>query len=701
MGKLTQTEVDAETNFLMEHEGTELIKQFNLPIVESGFAENVDEAKKIASDIGYPVVLKGMSRQIIHKSEAGIVQLNINNEDELKDAYEAIEKNAKAYDADARLAGIFVQKMAPSGTELIFGVKRDAIFGHQLIIGLGGIFVEVFKDFAIRMFPVSEQETEEMLAELTSYPILSGYRNQEGINLAKVKEIVAGLNELIKKHPDIEELDLNPVIFTEDEGYVCDVRIAMNQQEEEATQDRSLKPLDDMFNPKSIAVIGASSDEKKNGGRLFKYIAENKYDGDLYPVNPTAKEIKGYKAYPSIKDIPGDVDLACIIVAAKIVPTIMRDCIEKGVKAAIIYSSGFAEVGEEGEKLQDEVLQIAKEGGIRVLGPNSIGIASPEKNIYTAFGAALESDVKVPGNVGFVSQSGAMGSALLSRAWENKIGFSRWISVANEMDLSATDFIEYLAEDELTNVISVFMEALKDADSFARASQKALANDKPLVVFKTGRSEVGKRAVQSHTGSIAGDDQAYSTAFEKYQVLQVSHLEDLVDVSIALDVQPTPKGNKIGILTASGGASSVLADLCSELGMEVPPLVDSKEQIEHLSPPFGSAQNPIDVTAEIIAQPEMFKQVLESLVNDADIDAVIVMLTTNADPGALIIAQAITEVFEKSDKPIVVGRLGADMIAPKAMKYYADNKFPVYETPEKVVNVMHYLVKYSELINKS
>src|SRR5690625_3539904 len=701
MGKLMQREVESEANFLMEHEGTELIKQYNLPVVKSGFAQTVTEAIQIANDIGYPVVLKGMSREIVHKSEAGIVQLNINNDDELKNAYKKIEENAKSYNSQAKLSGIFVQKMAPSGIELIFGVKRDTIFGHQLIIGLGGIFVEIFKDFAIRMFPVSEKETEEMLQELISYPILSGYRNQESINIVKVKEIVSGLNKLIAEHPEIEELDLNPVIFTEDEGYLVDVRIAMSEQTVEQVESRSLDPLNEMFNPKSIAVIGASSDEKKNGGRLFRYIAENNYDGDLYPVNPTAKEIKGYKAYPNIKDIPGDVDLACIIVAAKIVPHIMRDCIEKGVKAAIIYSSGFAEVGTEGEKLQNEVLQLAKDGGIRVLGPNSIGIASPEKNIYTAFGAALESEVKVPGNVGFVSQSGAMGSALLSRAWENKIGFSRWISVANEMDLSATDFIEYLAEDELTNVISVFMEALKDADSFARASQKALANDKPLVVFKTGRSEVGKRAVQSHTGSIAGDDQAYSTAFEKYGALQVAHLEDLVDVSIALDVQPVPSGNKIGILTASGGAASVLADLCSELDMEVPPLKESKEAIEHLIPPFGSAENPIDVTAEIIAQPEMFKQVLESLVNDADIDAVIVMLTTNADPGALIIAQAITEVFEKSDKPIVVGRLGADMIAPKAMEYYADNKFPVYETPEKVVNVMHYLVKYSELINKS
>lgn len=694
--------LDSESNayFLMEHEGAELIREFHLPIAASKLATTEEDAALFANSIGYPVVLKGMSKEIVHKTEAGIVKLQIQNDSELKTAYKEIIENAKEYDASAEMAGVLVQEMAGKGIELIVGIKRDPIFGHQLILGFGGTLVEIMNDFSMRMMPVNESEIEDMVKELKSYPILKGYRGQAGINLREVKRICMGLNKLVQENPDIAELDLNPVIFSNNQATICDVRILIAKQNTEQAKPRSLEAVKKMINPSSVAVIGASTNEKKNGGRLFRYLVENKFPGELYPINPGAKEIKGYKVYPNLREVPGKVDLACIIVSATQVPNVMKDCIAKGVKAAIIYSSGFAEIGEEGEKLQEEVLTLAKKGGIRVLGPNSIGIASPEKQIYTAFGAALESKVKVPGNIGFVSQSGAMGSALLSKAWEQNVGFSRWISVANEADLSATDFIEVLAEDELTNVISVFMEGLKDVTAFEKASKKAMENEKPLLIYKTGRSDVGKRAVQSHTGTIAGDDAVYSTAFDKFGALRVEHLEDLIDVSVALDVQPLPKGNKIGVMTASGGACSVIADLCSEKGMVLPELTKTSNKVRELIPPFGSAQNPVDVTAEVIAKPEMFKEVLETLTQDPDVNGVIVMLTTNADPGASVIAKAILDVFRKNKKPIVVGRLGANAIAPDAMEYYSNNNFPVYSTPEKVVNVMHYLVQYNKLIQK-
>ncbi|WP_040978921.1 acetate--CoA ligase family protein [Oceanobacillus jeddahense] len=697
---LNKQNTEKETYFLMEHEGADLISKFKLPVAASKLAKDETDAVLSANSIGYPVVLKGMFKDIVHKTEAGIVKLAIENDLQLKEAYTEIIENAKKYDPLAVMTGVLVQEMADKGIELIFGVKRDPIFGHQLIIGFGGTLVEIMKDFSVRMLPVNETEVEEMVKELKSYPILKGYRGQSGINLSEVKRICMGLNKLVQEKPEIAELDLNPVIFNEEKATICDVRILIDEQKVEQNQSRSLEAVEKMINPQSVAVIGASTNENKNGGRLFRYLVENKYPGKLYPINPGAKDIKGYKAYPNLIDVPGDVDLACIIVSSDRVSGVMRDCITKGVKAAIIYSSGFAEIGGEGEKLQEEVLALAKEGNIRVLGPNSIGIASPEKQIYTAFGAALESKVKVPGNIGFISQSGAMGSALLSKAWEQRVGFSRWISVANEADLSATDFIEVLAEDELTNVISVFMEGLKDAAAFERASKKALENEKPLLIYKTGRSDVGKRAVQSHTGTIAGDDTVYSAAFDKWGALQVNHLEDLIDVSVALDVQPLPNGNKIGVMTASGGACSVIADLCSEKDLDLPELTEASDKILELIPPFGSAQNPIDVTAEIIAQPEMFKEVLETLTQDPDIDGVIVMLTTNADPGASVIAKAILDVFKRNEKPIVVGRLGATAIAPQAMELYSNHHFPVYSTPEKVVNVMHYLVRYNKLFQK-
>ncbi len=682
----------------MEYEGAQLLLDLGLPVAQSLLVKTKQEAVQFAERIGYPVVMKGMSREIVHKTEAGIVKLNIRNAVEVEAAFIEIQKNATIYNKSAIMTGILVQKMAPKGTELIFGVKKDPVFGHQLVIGFGGIFVEIMKDFAMRMMPVSLKDVDEMLQELKTYPIIKGYRGQEGLNQSLIADICLGLNDLVEQRPEIEELDLNPVILSGQEAFICDVRILLGETEETARKQRSLVNLEKMINPASIAVVGASANEKKNGGRLFRYLIENQYPGKLYPINPGSSEIKGYKAYPTIKEVPEDIDLACIIVEAKRIPQVMEDCISKGIKAVIIYSSGFAEIGEGGKKLQDEVLELAEKGNIRVLGPNSIGIASPSKKIYTAFGAALESKVKPLGNIGFISQSGAMGSALLSRAWDQGAGFSRWVSVGNEADLTTSDFIELLADDELTKVITVFMEGIKDLPAFEKATAKALSARKPVLVFKTGRSAVGKRAVQSHTGSIAGDDAVYSAAFQKLGALRVSRLEEIIDVSRAFTVQKLPKGNRIGVLTASGGACSVIADLCSERGMVVPELTESSEKIKELIPPFGSAQNPVDVTAEVIAKPEMFKKVLQTLAEDQEIDGVIVMLTTNADPGAAVIAEAILEVQREQDKPIVVGRLGADGIAPKAMAIYEKENFPVYASPERVVSVMNYLVKYSQLL---
>jgi len=691
---------EQQPQFLMEYEGAELLTKFALPVAKSFLAKSVEQAMEYSETIGYPLVLKGMSRSIVHKTEAGIVKLNIRNSEELKSSYAEIMSNAVRYNSKSVMDGILVQKMAPKGIELILGIKKDAVFGHQLILGFGGTLVEIMKDFSMRMMPVTINDVEEMVQELKSYPILKGYRGQAGINQKQLVNICLGLNDLVESTPEIEELDLNPVIFAGNDAVICDVRILKGTQAKKCEKARTLAYIDKLINPGSIAVVGASQNDKKSGGRLLKYITENDYKGDVYPINPSSDRIKGYKAYPSILDVPGEIDLACIMVSAKHVPSVLEECVQKRIKAAIVYSSGFSEIGEEGKKLQEQIVEIAEKGDIRVVGPNSIGVASPLQNIYTAFGSALESKEKPPGHIGFISQSGAMGSALLSRAWEQGAGFSRWISVANEADLTTSDFIEILAEDESTKVISVFMEALKDVDTFARATKKAKENKKPVLVYKTGRSDVGKRAVQSHTGSIAGDDAVYSAAFKKFGALRMKNLDEVIDVSRAFEVQPLPKGNRIGILTASGGACSVIADLCTERGLIVPELTEASDKISGIIPLFGSSQNPVDVTVEVVGKPEMFKQVLEALVQDSQIDGVIIMLTSNADPGATIIAKAIHNVFTQNDKPIVLGRLGADAIAPNAMSFYREVGFPVYPTPERVVSVMDYLVKYRELIIK-
>jgi len=686
------------SEFLLEYEGAQLLRNYELPVVEGKLAKNENEILTFSEQIGFPVVLKGMSREIIHKSDAGIVKVNINDKRHLLNAYREILENTNNYKTGATLEGVLVQKMVPIGIELIIGIKKDVIFGHVLILGIGGILVEVLKDFTMKIMPVTDDEVEEMIKNLKGHRILEGYRGNTGINIHYLKEIVRKLNKLVECKPEIEEMDLNPVIFHGENATICDVRILLGKEEIVNEDNKSLLQIEKMINPKSIAIIGASSDRKKNGGRLVHYLVENGYEGELYPVNPKNEQILGYKTYKKLTDVPFEIELACIIVPAEKVPAILKDCIDKEIKLAIIHSSGFAEIGDQGIKLQEEIKEIARMGNIRILGPNSMGIASPPLNIYTAFGSALESKVKPVGSIGFISQSGAMGSALLSKAWEQGAGFSRWVSVANEADLTISDFINVLAEDKLTKVISVFMEGIRDANNFNQALEKANENRKPVIIYKTGRSPEGIKAVQSHTGTIAGDDEVYTAVFEKHGVLRVNHIEELIDVARAFEIQPLPKGNNIGVITASGGACSIIADLCSQHNLVIPQLEENSETkgiIQEVIPSFGSAENPIDVTAEVLAKPEIFKMVLEAMIKDEKINGLIIMLTSNADPGALIIANAIVDVFNNFQKPIVVGRLGANSIAPNAVEFYKKQKFPVYSNPERVVSVMHNLVKYS------
>lgn len=693
------TSVNLDTYFLTEFEGAQLLAKYSLPLAANSLAQTAEEASLQAQQIGFPVVLKGMSKQITHKTEAGIVKIRIHNNEDVQLQFREIEQNARQYNPNAILDGVLVQKMADPGIELIIGIKKDAIFGHCLVIGMGGTLVEVLNDFSLRVMPVTEQDVLEMVQQLKSKKILEGYRGQDGINIKQLISICMKLNEVVKEHPVIEELDLNPVIFSGEEATICDVRILMDHSSQPAVARRSLEHVEKFLKPQSIAIVGASSNPKKNGGRLIKYLAENQYSGHVYPINPKADQIQGYKCFSSLLDIDEPIDVVCIIVAAQHVPEVMRQCQAKHIHNVIIYSSGFAEIGEEGQRLQQEIYNIAVEADIRIIGPNVIGVASPNDNIYMAFGSALDTKDKVKGGIAFISQSGAMGSALLSRAWENKIGFSRWVTVANEADLTAADFIEVFAEDEQTKVISVFMEGLQNVAAFEQAAAKALAANKPVLIYKTGESDIGKMAVQSHTGSIAGDNEVYEAAFKKHKVIRVEQIEDLIDMAVSLERQPLPKGNRVGILTASGGACSIIADLCAKNGLEIPRLTTTADKIMNYIPKFGSAINPVDVTAEVIAKPEIFKQVLEEMVQDKNLDGILVMLTSNADPGARIIAEAIYEVYEKYDKPIIVGRLGANIIAPEAVGFYNEKQFLVYNNPEKIVKAMKYLVQYRNILN--
>jgi len=457
---------------------------------------------------------------------------------------------------------------------------------------------------------------------------------------------------------------------------------------------QDLKPL---FEPESIAVIGASNSPNKWGNWMVTRPIQSGYSGRIYPVNPKEKEIFGLKAYPSILDITEPVDLAIITVPASIVPQTMKDCVKKGVKASIVITAGFAETGPEGKLLQEEVVKIASEGGIRIMGPNGMGIWSSKVRLNTAFGFTPRT-----GGISFISQSGTMGAYLLETATNKGYGFHTFLSVGNQADLSMADYVEYLGSDKDTKVIVLYIEGLKSGAEFIKITQEVIKK-KPIIVYKAGRTESGSRATMSHTASIAGSDEIFEAMCRQTGIIRTYDVSHAFDVAEALSKQPLPKGNRVAIVSNGGGACVVTTDACEALGLEVPEL--NKEMVrelgKYLLPHAPPPKNPIDMAAD--PRPMTIANILELLVQSPRIDAVITMAPVHmrsSNPSyvreILSAAEIISDIPKKYGKPVIATAMRGSMkgVAFELMK---DRSIPFYEFPEEAARAMYGLFRYSQV----
>ena len=341
--------------------------------------------------------------------------------------------------------------------------------------------------------------------------------------------------------------------------------------------------LTPLFSPQSIAVIGASATPGKWGHDMVARPLQSSFRGPIYPINPKTRVIQGLKAYPSIKDVEGPVDMAIITVQAHIVPAMVRECAEKGVKAMVIISAGFAETGPEGKALQEEVVRIARSAGIRFMGPNGMGIYTSAVRLNTAFDFS-----PAPGGISFISQSGTMGAYLSETANDKGYGLNTFLSVGNQADLSMADYIEYLGEDERTKVIVLYIEGLKQGHRFLENARKVIRK-KPIIVYKSGSGEDGARATMSHTASIAGSDEMFDAACRQAGIIRTYDVSHAFDIAEALSKQPLPKGNRVGIVASGGGMCVVSTDACNGYGLRVPELAENTvKDMAKLLIPHGS-----------------------------------------------------------------------------------------------------------------
>jgi acetyltransferase len=439
--------------------------------------------------------------------------------------------------------------------------------------------------------------------------------------------------------------------------------------------------LDAIFKPKSVAVVGASTKPGTVGNDLLLNLVRDKFIGKIYPVNPKADEIHGVKVYKTLGDIPEAVDLAVLIVPAKVIPGLVQESKAKGVKGLVIISAGFKESGHEGAEREKELTKLVREAEIPLIGPNCLGIINPQINLNASFAAKIA----LKGNLGFISQSGALCTSVLDYAEARQIGFSKFVSFGNKADVKETDLLEYLADDPETKAIALYLEDIGDAKRFIEVASKTFwEKGKPILCLKSGRSAEGAKAVSSHTGSLAGSDAVYEAVLKQAGVQRVTTISELFDLAALYTTQPLPKGNRLAIITNAGGPGIMATDAAVAAGLKLAKLEDSTK--EKLKPPVlpeaAALNNPVDVIGD--AHSDRYQAAVEVVMNDPNVDMGVILLTPQSMTDSDNCGKILPEVIKKIGKPVVAAFMGVKQVE-EGVNNLVQNGVPNYAFPEDAV----------------
>ncbi len=673
----------AGRSYLMEHESKAILEDLGISTSGSRVARSEDEAMEIFQDLGSPVALKVLSPEVIHKSDSGGVKLQLEDELEVRKAYQQISRAFQ----DKKMVGVSVQKMARPGVEAIVGVTQDATFGPILMFGLGGVFVEVLKDVSFRSIPISLSDAKEMIEDIKGYAILKGYRGHSA-DIEALEQLLLSISDLVMKNPDISEMDLNPV-FLYPEGYmVADARIILGEPRL-AAPSPAKQDLHGLFYPKSVAVIGASGTPGKLGWNVFTNLVSHKFQGKLFPINPRAEEIHGIKAYPRISDVPEPVDVAIILVSAGMTPDVIEECCECGVRYIVVESAGFAELGESGKEIEQQMKDIADRYGARLLGPNCSGIINTHCSMVQSIGIV---DALCKGNIGLVSQAGVCAAGML---WglRHIMDFGIIATIGNKLDINETDILNAVSDDENVNVICMYLESVKGGRSFIDSARR-ITLEKPVVVLKSGRTEAGKKAVASHTASLAGNDQIFSAVFRQAGIIRARDYEHMFNLARAISKQPFPDREGVFIVTYAGSLGVIAADAISDNGMRLSELEPHlKERLKKLLPGYVSGMNPVDYTFSQDA--ETVKKTIEIGVESQDVGSFIVVLQAE-------ILESYVDALNSIDyrgKPIIACVAGKEFALQDVIKMEKAG-IPVFSTPEEVADALAIMFRHYNRVKR-
>lgn len=571
----------------------------------------------------------------------------------MKKAFQAILTQAKAYNSEAVVEGVMVEQQLIKGLEIIIGGRVDPAFGKIITVGMGGTLVELIKDVSIRVLPVQQDNISAMLAELKGDHLIEGHRNEPARDRETLIDLIATISTFFRAHDEIVEFDINPVFLYEKGAAVVDARFYLDRTRTAVTLAPALPLPKEILNVSSIAVIGASPEPSKVGYAVLRNLLS--FPGAIYPVNPKHQQILGRNVYPTLGAIRNKVDIAVIVLPGKHVPGVLEECRKKGVPLVVIISSGFRETGKEGAALKAELLATARKYGIRIIGPNCLGLMLPIQGINTTFDPISPK----PGRITFISQSGAIITTIVDWSLPEEIGFSAIISVGNQTDLSFEDFCLYAGDDPNTRAIILYVEEIRNGRRFMEIVRQ-VTEKKPIVAIKSGSSRVGQMTAASHTGSLAGSYDVYMAGFWQSGVIPVHSIRESFQTAELLSSEGYPRGIQAIVISNAGGFAVLASDYAEQYGIEMvefPPEIIA--ELDAILPADWNRRNPIDMAGD--ASADRFARTFDVMIKNQDLwDICFVIAVPSAISDPIRVSNEVVR-FSKSTHKMMVGcMIGGD-----------------------------------------
>src|SRR5574338_147632 len=612
-----------------------ILKAYGVKVPPYALAKTAKDAVKASKKIGFPLVMKIVSPQILHKTDVGGVKVGIDNDKDVRktftDMYGRLSKKK-----GVQIKGVLLEKMVPKGTELIVGLQNDPQFGPVMMVGLGGVMTEVFKDVAFRMLPITTADAKSMLNELKSSKIFKGFRGSEPIDLNMLAKALVQIGKIgVDNAQYVNSIDFNPIVVYPKSYFVVDAKIILAKEVNPNAISKA-KPnaefMEKFFTPQSVALVGASATPGKVGNSVLDSLAKHDYKGTVYPINPKSEEILGIKCYPAIEAIPGNVDLVVVCVDLSVTPPVLEACAKKGIHNVVIVSGGGKELGGERAAYEAQVKELSEKHKIRIIGPNCIGMFNAANRLDCAFqGQARMVRAKL-GNVALLSQSGTMGISFLESA--DSFGLSKMISYGNRSDVDEADMIWYLANDPQTKVIALYVEGFGDGRKFIETAKRVMKEkQKPILIWKSGRTALGAKQAASHTGSLGGSNAIIQGAFKQAGIVSVESYQELAANAKALAWQPAAKGPRVGLVSNGAGPMIGAIDQFEKYGLELGKVTEAtiKEMKAHYPPTYVIGNgNPADVTGG--ANADDYRYSIQKFMDDPNIDIVMPWFVFQDDP---------------------------------------------------------------------